>query len=73
VLAAAAGFGGPHGVWGALPWILNLPGILLVVGVPAERFVLARVACAFALQVYLWYVLVARVRRRRGRRRDTAG
>ncbi|MDZ4259861.1 MAG: hypothetical protein U0974_10920 [Gemmatimonadales bacterium] len=65
VLATAAVFGGPHGALGALPWLLNMPGILVIFGLGVERFFLARVAFAVAIQVGLWYFGFALIRRRR--------
>lgn len=64
-LATAAVFGGPHGALGAVPWILNLPGILVVFGIGSERFFLGRVGLAVAIQVVLWYFICALARRRR--------
>ena len=64
VLATAAVFGGPHGGLGATPWILNLPGILVIFGIPSERFFLGRVALAIVIQVAVWYFIFALVRRR---------
>ncbi|MDX2260106.1 MAG: hypothetical protein SFU84_00235 [Gemmatimonadales bacterium] len=55
LLASTAAFGGPHGVLGAVPWLLNLPGILLVVAVPSDAFIPARVGLALAIQVAVWY------------------
>ena len=65
VLAAAAVFGGPHGGLGAVPWMLNLPGILVIVGFGSQRFIIGRVVLAVAIQVGLWYLLFSFVRRRR--------
>ena len=64
-LATAAVFGGPHGALGAIPWMLNLPGILVILGIRTERFFFGRVALALAIQVTLWYIGFALVRQRR--------
>lgn len=64
VLAIAAAFGGPHGALGALPWLLNMPGILVIFGLGIERFFLARVALAVAIQSGFWYCIFAFIRRR---------
>jgi hypothetical protein len=71
-LATAAVFGGPHGALGAVPWILNLPGILVIFGISSERFFLGRVALAVAIQVVLWYFVFALPRRRRRESRSPA-
>lgn len=71
-LATAAVFGGPHGALGAVPWILNLPGILVIFGIRSERFFLGRVGLAVAIQVALWYFVFALARRRRRDSRDPA-
>ena len=71
-LAAAAVFGGPHGALGAIPWMLNLPGILVILGIRTERFFLGRVALAVAIQVALWYFIFALARQRRRRARTPA-
>ena len=63
-LATAAVFGGPYGRLGAIPWILNLPGILVIFGIRTERFFLGRVALAVVIQVAVWYVIIALARRR---------
>jgi hypothetical protein len=63
-LATAAVFGGPHGALGAVPWMLNLPGIVVIVGISSERFYLGRVGLAVAIQVALWYCVFALARRR---------
>ena len=65
-----AAFGGPHGQLGALPWTLQLPGILLVLYPPGDGYFAARVAAAAALQVGLWYFVLRAARRYRARRRS---
>ena len=72
VLATAAVFGGPHGALGALPWMLNMPGILVIFGLGVQRFFWGRVALAVAIQVGLWYLVFAFVRRRRNVRARAA-
>ena len=54
VLLVLAVFGGPHGALGGAPWALQLPGILLVFFIPGEGG-------------FLWYALIAFVRRHRRR------
>ncbi len=71
-LFTAAIFGGPHGALGGIPWLLNLPGILVIFGIPTERFFLGRVALAVAVQVAVWYFVFALVRQRRRRARTPA-
>jgi hypothetical protein len=65
VLLILAAFGGPHGALGGLPWVLQLPGILLVFVVPGESWFVWRVVVGALVQVALWYALIAFVRRRR--------
>ena len=64
-LATAAVFGGPHGALGAIPWMLNLPGILVIFGIRTERFFLGRVVRAVAIQAAVWYFVFALARQRR--------
>ena len=71
-LATAAVFGGPHGALGAVPWMLNLPGILVIFGIRTERFFFGRVALAVAIQVALWYFVFAVARQRRRSSRTPA-
>lgn len=66
-MATAAVFGGPHGVLGAFGWMLNLPGILVLFGTDSDRFFLPRAVLAAAIQVFVWYRLLAYVRGRRRR------
>ncbi|MFN0098542.1 MAG: hypothetical protein ACKVS7_07700 [Gemmatimonadaceae bacterium] len=68
LLAGTAAFGGPHGVLGGVPWLLNLPGILLVVAVPSDAYITARVGLALCVQVALWYALLRWWRGRAARR-----
>jgi len=58
-LAASAAFGGPHGSLGVVPWLLNLPGILLVVAVPSDAFVPVRLAAGLLVQVVVWYSVLS--------------
>ena len=68
VLIFLAAFGGPYGQLGFLPWILQLPGIVLVLFLPGETWFLWRIVGMGLVQVVLWYALIAIVRRwRRGR------
>ncbi|MGH7518209.1 MAG: hypothetical protein ACREOC_12195 [Gemmatimonadales bacterium] len=71
-LLVLAAFGGPHGQLGAVPWILQLPGILLVIAVPGQRGFFWRVAGMTLVQVALWYAAIAWWRRRRARERAVA-
>lgn len=64
-LAVAAVFGGPHGALGALPWIVNMPGILVIRGIPGEGSLFGRIALAVLIQMVLWYGVIAWIRRRR--------
>ena len=57
-LAMSAAFGGPHGPLGVVPWLLNLPGILLVVAVSSDALVWVRVGAGFLLQVAVWYAVL---------------
>lgn len=67
-LAGLAMFGGPHGELGRLPWVLQLPGILLVLVLPGESYFIARVTAMLAIQVAVWYTGLAALRRFRARR-----
>ena len=67
-LVVLAAFGGPHGQLGAVPWILQLPGILLVIAVPGDHGVVWRVAGMVLIQIMLWYAAVSWGRRRRSRK-----
>jgi hypothetical protein len=67
LLAGLAAFGGPHGALGGAPWVLQLPGILLVLFVPGSGGFAWRVAGMVFVQVVLWYGLMAALRRRRRR------
>jgi hypothetical protein len=65
VLMVLAAFGGPHGALGGWPWLLQLPGILLVLGIPGDALFLWRVVAAALVQASLWYLVIAWIRRRR--------
>jgi hypothetical protein len=64
-LAVLALHGGPHGTLGALPWMMQLPGILAILFIPGERLFWGRVAVMLLVQLGLWYVLFAALRRSR--------
>jgi hypothetical protein len=67
-LIVLAAFGGPHGSLGAVPWALQLPGILFILFGKGEAGFLWRVAGIFLVQVIVWYLIFAFARRwRRGR------
>jgi hypothetical protein len=67
-LTVLAAFGGPHGDLGGVPWVLQLPGILLVLFGKDDRGFLWRVGGMFLVQVVVWYLIFALMRRwRRGR------
>lgn len=66
-LVVLAAFGGPHGALGAVPWMLQLLGILLVIAVPGDAGFPWRVAGMALIQISLWYAAIASWRRRRGR------
>jgi uncharacterized integral membrane protein len=67
-----AAFGGPHGELGALPWILQLPGIVFVLYPAGGALFAARVLLAAMLQVGLWYLGLRMVRRRKARKAERA-
>jgi len=64
VLAGLAVHGGPHGALGAAPWILQLPGILLVLLVPGQTYFWWRVGGMLLIQLALWYGVFRLVRRK---------
>jgi hypothetical protein len=67
LLTGLAALGGPHGALGGAPWVLQLPGILLVLFVPGSGGFAWRVAGMFVVQLVLWYGFIAALRRRRRR------
>jgi hypothetical protein len=62
-LTVAAAFGGPHGVLGGWPWLMQLPGILLIWFSGGESVALL-VSIGIAVQLTLWYLLFAFALRR---------
>lgn len=64
-LATSVAFGGPHGSLGVVPWLMNVPGILLLVALPGDAFVPVRLAAGFLMQVAVWYMVLS-ARRSRG-------
>jgi hypothetical protein len=62
-LIVLAAFGGPHGQLGAVPWMLQLPGILLIMFGKGEAGFLWRVVGIFIVQVTVWYFIFALTRR----------
>lgn len=65
VLFVLAVFGGPHGALGAWPWMLQVPGILLIYAIPGQSFFPWRVAAGVCVQIAVWYVVFLLLRRRR--------
>jgi hypothetical protein len=70
-LTGLAALGGPHGTLGALPWILQLPGIVMVVFVNHPDSFVWRVLGMVVVQTLIWYAVVAGARRGRRRARLT--
>ena len=68
-LLGLAAFGGPHGTLGVVPWMLQFPGILLVLLPSGGDYFLLRAAAAALVQTGLWYLVLAALRRRRRRSR----
>lgn len=64
-LLVLAAFGGPHGELGGLPWILQLPGIVLVLYPPDGAYFAVRVVAAALFQTGLWYLALRTLRRRK--------
>lgn len=65
LLLAFAAFGGPHGPLGSAPWMLQLPGALLLFYVPAVVPFPVVASAALLVQVSLLYLLISWWRRRR--------
>jgi hypothetical protein len=68
VLAGLAMLGGPHGMLGAWPWTLQLPGILLVFFGGEGGHIVWRIGGMLLVQCALWYGILILARRltRRG-------
>jgi hypothetical protein len=64
VLAVLAVFGGPHGALGGWPWMLQLPGILVVLLVPGEGGFAWRATTMILVQIGIWYAICALVAHR---------
>jgi hypothetical protein len=73
VLTVVAAFGGPHGVLGAVPWTLQLPGILFIMFGKGEAGFFWRVGGMFVVQVVVWYAIFAFARRLRRNRLAFSG
>jgi hypothetical protein len=65
LLTGLAAFGGPHGTLGSVPWMLQLPGILVVFMVPGPLGFVWRVGAMVLIQLTLWYFIIALFRRRK--------
>jgi len=63
VLTVVAAFGGPHGVLGAIPWTLQLPGIFFIAFGKGEAGFFWRVGGMFVVQVVVWYAIFSFGRR----------
>ena len=70
VLAVVAAFGGPHGYLGMLPWLLQLPGALLIFLSPDTVNKVLLLVLTFLIQVAIWYAVIATVRAHRRRRKE---
>jgi hypothetical protein len=57
VLVVLAMFGGPHGALGGWPWVLQLPGILVLLLIPGEGGFAWRAVAMIAIQLTLWYCI----------------
>jgi hypothetical protein len=73
VLTVVAAFGGPHGVLGAIPWTLQLPGILFIMFGKGEAGFFWRVGGMFVVQVVVWYAIFAFARQLRRKRLAFSG
>lgn len=58
VLVVLAAFGGPHGALGGWPWLLQLPGIFLVLYPPGGDYFVLRVVVGAMVQAGLWFALL---------------
>ena len=61
LLGMLALFGGPHGQLGAFPWMLQLPGILLIFFVSGPGPSWWRIATMVLVQVAVWYAVLVGV------------
>ena len=59
VSASFAAFGGPHRALGTWPWMLQLPGILLIFFVSGGAHLAWRIAGMLLIQCVVWYGIIA--------------
>jgi hypothetical protein len=72
VLTVAAAFGGPHGTLGGLPWLLQMPGMLVFLFVPGDRLIALRMTVGLGIQLTIWYFIFSAWFARRERARTPA-
>jgi hypothetical protein len=72
ILAVLAAFGGPHGALGGWPWILQMPGMLLILAVPGDQLIVPRMVAAIVIQTLLWYFVIDWIWRKRAQRDSDA-
>ncbi len=70
-LAVLAALGGPHGYLGMLPWLLQLPGMLLLFFGPHVENKVWVIVPMFLIQVVVWYAVIATWRRVRRRKKES--